>query len=64
MGGPHLVVCPLSVLSSWMKEFKHWCPELRVIRLHSSDKAERERFRRYDCCLPLNRSVMIVAELV
>lgn len=44
--GPHLVVCPLSVLSSWMREFKHWCPELRVIRLHSSDKAERERFRR------------------
>ncbi|MCO5550257.1 hypothetical protein L7F22_003738 [Adiantum nelumboides] len=44
--GPHLVVCPLSVLSSWMKEFQHWCPELRVIRLHSSDKAERERFRR------------------
>lgn len=46
VGGPHLVVCPLSVLSSWMKEFQRWCPELRVIRLHSSDKAERERFRR------------------
>lgn len=44
--GPHLVICPLSVLSSWMKEFQFWCPELRVIRLHSSDKEERERFRR------------------
>ncbi|KAJ7544012.1 hypothetical protein O6H91_09G061600 [Diphasiastrum complanatum] len=46
IGGPHLVACPLSVLSSWMGEFKRWCPELRVLRLHSSDKNERERVRR------------------
>ena len=44
--GPHLVVCPLSVLSSWVNEFKRWCPFLRVIRLHSSDEAERARLRR------------------
>jgi len=45
-GGPHLVVCPLSVLSSWINEFKRWCPSMRVIRLHSSDEAERARLRR------------------
>jgi len=44
--GPHLVVCPLSVLSSWMGELKRWCPQLRVVRLHSSDEAERSRLRR------------------
>jgi len=45
-GGPHLVVCPLSVLSSWVNELKRWCPALRVVRLHSSDEAERARLRR------------------
>jgi SWI/SNF-related matrix-associated actin-dependent regulator of chromatin subfamily A member 5 len=42
--GPHLVVCPLSVLSSWMIEAKKWCPEMKMIRLHSSDPGERERW--------------------
>jgi SWI/SNF-related matrix-associated actin-dependent regulator of chromatin subfamily A member 5 len=44
--GPHLVVVPLSVMSSWMGEFRRWCPSLRVVRLHSQDKAERERMRK------------------
>ena len=29
--GPHLIVCPLSVLSSWMDELAKWCPKLRVV---------------------------------
>lgn len=45
VAGPHLVVAPLSVLSSWMSEFKRFCPELKVIKLHSSDPAERERLK-------------------
>lgn len=43
--GPHLVLCPLSVLSSWLTEFKRFCPELRVVKLHSSDAFERERLK-------------------
>ena len=43
--GPSLVVCPLSVISSWMAEFKRWCPQLRIVRIHSSDAAERARIR-------------------
>ena len=31
---PSLVVCPLSVLSSWMAESRRWTPELKVIRFH------------------------------
>ena len=27
--GPHLVVVPLSVLSSWMGEFARWSPQVR-----------------------------------
>ena len=44
--GPHLVICPLSVLSSWMDELQKWCPDFRVVRLHSTDEAERTRLRR------------------
>ncbi|GLC46024.1 hypothetical protein PLESTB_001026800 [Pleodorina starrii] len=44
--GPHLIVVPLSVLSSWMSEFKRWCPSMRVIRLHCTDPDERKRLVR------------------
>ena len=43
---PHLVVCPLSVLSSWMDELQKWAPTLRVVRLHSGDENERARLRK------------------
>ncbi|KAI5363340.1 Putative helicase, Zinc finger, FYVE/PHD-type, Zinc finger, RING/FYVE/PHD-type [Septoria linicola] len=39
---PNLVVCPLSVLSSWMAEAKKWVPGLNVVRFHGP-KTERER---------------------
>ena len=43
VGGPHLVVAPLSVLSSWMTELKRFCPGLASVKLHSSDPEERKR---------------------
>ncbi len=57
LDGPFLVVCPMSVLSSWMTEFRRWCPSFRTIKLHSADAAERDRMRKtilpdvgsYDC---------------
>ena len=33
---PCLVVCPLSVLSSWMAESRRWTPGLKVLRFHGS----------------------------
>lgn len=41
---PFLVVCPLSVLSSWAAEAAKWTPGLKVIRFHGP-KAERERLK-------------------
>lgn len=41
---PHLVICPLSVLSSWMSEARKWTPSLKVMRFHGS-KAERDRLK-------------------
>ncbi|GAB7361681.1 hypothetical protein MBLNU230_g1730t1 [Neophaeotheca triangularis] len=43
---PHLVVCPLSVLSSWVNEAKKWTPNMNVIRFHGP-KEERERLKLY-----------------
>uniref|UniRef100_A0A0G4HFQ5 Uncharacterized protein n=1 Tax=Chromera velia CCMP2878 TaxID=1169474 RepID=A0A0G4HFQ5_9ALVE len=42
--GPHLVVAPLSVMPSWETECHRWCPHLRLVRLHGSEK-ERERIK-------------------
>ena len=42
---PSLVVCPLSVLSSWMSEARRWTPDLKVLRFHGPSK-ERERMKR------------------
>ena len=39
--GPSLIVCPLSVLSSWQDEFEKWAPHLDVRRLHSSSEEGR-----------------------
>lgn len=38
--GPHLVVVPLSVLPNWIQEFKRFCPDLRVVRMHVNDEGE------------------------
>jgi SWI/SNF-related matrix-associated actin-dependent regulator of chromatin subfamily A member 5 len=42
---PYLVVCPLSVLSSWINETTRWTPGLKVMRFHGP-KNERERLKR------------------
>ena len=43
--GPSLVVAPLSVLTSWVNEFKRFAPKMRIVRLHSGDQNERELMR-------------------
>lgn len=42
---PCLVVCPLSVLSSWMAESRRWTPGLKVLRFHGSVH-ERDRLKK------------------
>lgn len=42
---PCLVVCPLSVLSSWMAESRKWTPTLKVLRFHGATQ-ERDRLKK------------------
>jgi len=42
---PYLIICPLSVLDSWIKEAQKWAPELKVLRFHGTP-GERERLKR------------------
>ncbi|KAL8738170.1 MAG: hypothetical protein Q9181_001028 [Wetmoreana brouardii] len=42
---PSLVVCPLSVLSSWMAEARRWAPRLKVLRFHGPVH-ERDRMKK------------------
>ncbi|KAI9754468.1 MAG: hypothetical protein M4579_004696 [Chaenotheca gracillima] len=42
---PCLVVCPLSVLSSWMEEARKWTPGLKVLRFHGPAN-ERDRIKK------------------
>lgn len=42
---PCLVICPLSVLSSWMSEARRWTPGLKALRFHGP-MVERNRVKR------------------
>jgi SNF2 family DNA or RNA helicase len=42
---PYLVICPLSVLNSWVNEAQRWVPELKVLRFHGA-MSERARLKR------------------
>ncbi|GME62408.1 iswi chromatin-remodeling complex atpase isw2 [Neofusicoccum parvum] len=42
---PYLVVCPLSVVNSWVTEARHWTPKLKVLRFHGP-KSERDSLKK------------------
>ncbi|KAK9784646.1 hypothetical protein WJX73_007480 [Symbiochloris irregularis] len=44
--GPSLVICPLSVLSSWMTELARWAPHLRAVRVHVSGTEQKRELRK------------------
>ncbi|GAA5963892.1 hypothetical protein JCM21900_003969 [Sporobolomyces salmonicolor] len=42
--GPHLLICPLSVLGSWMSEIARWLPSFTAMRFHGPAN-ERQRLK-------------------
>eukprot|EP00698_Gefionella_okellyi_P018344 TRINITY_DN5489_c0_g1_i1.p1 TRINITY_DN5489_c0_g1~~TRINITY_DN5489_c0_g1_i1.p1 ORF type:complete len:1058 (-),score=201.19 TRINITY_DN5489_c0_g1_i1:134-3307(-) len=42
--GPHLILAPLSVMSTWTSELQTWCPSMRVVAFHGPQH-ERDRIK-------------------
>ncbi|PRP77583.1 SNF2-related domain-containing protein [Planoprotostelium fungivorum] len=42
---PHVVIAPSTALENWVREFKIWCPSLRVVMYHGTQK-DREILRK------------------
>ncbi|KAK5361883.1 DNA-dependent ATPase fun30 [Exophiala xenobiotica] len=43
--GPHLIVVPAATLENWLKEFKRFCPTLKVEPYYSTNPSERVELR-------------------
>lgn len=41
--GPHLVVCPTSLIGNWQREIARFAPHLRVVRFHGADRTLPEK---------------------
>ncbi|KAG9136868.1 hypothetical protein Leryth_026064 [Lithospermum erythrorhizon] len=37
--GPHLIVCPASVLENWERELRKWCPSFTVLQYHGANRS-------------------------
>ena len=47
--GPHLIVAPLSVLPTWERECKRWCPSLTAVQFHGSEQTRKELWTSHLC---------------
>lgn len=45
--GPHLIICPLSTITNWVRELNRWAPALKVMKYHGNRK-DRSR-QKYSC---------------
>ncbi|XP_024964011.1 protein CHROMATIN REMODELING 19 isoform X1 [Cynara cardunculus var. scolymus] len=41
--GPHLIVCPASVLENWERELKKWCPSFTVLQYHGAGRSAHSK---------------------
>ncbi|XP_015576496.2 protein CHROMATIN REMODELING 19 [Ricinus communis] len=60
--GPHLIVCPASVLENWERELKKWCPSFSVLQYHGAARAaySKELNSLAKAGLPLPFNVLLV----
>ncbi|KAL1807612.1 hypothetical protein DCAR_0726990 [Daucus carota subsp. sativus] len=41
--GPHLIVCPASVLENWERELTKWCPSFNVLQYHGAARSQYQK---------------------
>ncbi|TYI36468.1 hypothetical protein ES332_A03G143400v1 [Gossypium tomentosum] len=60
--GPHLIVCPASLLENWERELKKWCPSFSVLQYHGAGRASYSKELSYlsKAGLPPPFSVLLV----
>ncbi|MCH2176058.1 MAG: DEAD/DEAH box helicase [Lentisphaeria bacterium] len=42
--GQTLIICPMSVVGNWVKEIERFCPAMRVLVHHGSDRRNKDEF--------------------
>ncbi|XP_039819358.1 protein CHROMATIN REMODELING 19-like isoform X3 [Panicum virgatum] len=56
--GPHLIVCPASVLENWERELKKWCPSFSIVMFHGAGRTayskELSSLGKAGCPAPFN----------
>ncbi|TVU14875.1 hypothetical protein EJB05_38371 [Eragrostis curvula] len=56
--GPHLIVCPASVLENWERELRKWCPSFSIIMFHGAGRTayskELSSLGKSGCPAPFN----------
>ncbi|KAL6882644.1 hypothetical protein ACP4OV_011334 [Aristida adscensionis] len=56
--GPHLIVCPASVLENWERELRKWCPSFSIIMFHGAGRTayskELSSLGKAGCPAPFN----------
>ena len=66
---PHLVIAPKSTISNWMKEFRCWAPELRVVNLIPRKEIRNEILNnqmqpgQFDVCVTTYEALHYVPEI-
>ena len=38
--GPHLVICPASLLENWERELQRWCPAMNVVSYYGAQRSD------------------------
>ncbi|KAJ8625604.1 hypothetical protein MRB53_034134 [Persea americana] len=41
--GPHLIVCPASVLENWERELRKWCPSFSILQYHGAGRTAHSK---------------------
>ena len=50
--GPHIVICPASLLENWQRELQQWCPHLEVVAYYGPNRSEiRQNLEALRWCL-------------